>query len=162
MKKTVILFVGLLLFTTSGFAQSRRAPKRISIRAKHERFLAKAEAAWPRFIARFRAALKRHDRNALRMMMSDSFSIDPPFMGDENERGDARDKLFREDRSFEHILDTLRKISPISRVDTSFSDDGKYAVSREGNLDNCWHSVFTFREDTGWLFSSYIQPEGGC
>lgn len=62
----LILILGLQFCSANVLAQTRRAA---SQKSDELHLIQKAKAAWPAFIAAFRAAARKHDREAIRAML---------------------------------------------------------------------------------------------
>lgn len=156
MKKCCVLLVLFcILSETNSIAQSR---SNSSASTSRVRLLKAARADWPKFLTSFRLALKKHDRVALRLMMSSHFTC---LCSDENGNGDVRDKLLQDDPWFEGVLRTvsthLYRLTPIDSDDSDGEAVGRHALEKQ-----CYSADFRFRKDTGWQFVAFWEPAGGC
>ena len=130
---------------------------------------AAAERAWKPFIAAFRAAVKRRDREALKKLMVPDFFTSGG-VGDDNRDGDSRDESFAfwgdgVTRGWEALDRTLaqgtvpytymrdaRDKTPM-RVAPPAANVRRSIV--RGDVD--WYAIFEFRADGRWYCTHFVQ-----
>ena len=128
-----------------------------------------AARAWKPFLASFRAAAKRRDREALMRMMARDFFVSPG-VGDDNGDGDSREEAFAfwddpHTRGWEALDRTLAK----GTVPYTYTRHARgkeparvappLANSRGAVLRYAfdWYAVFEFRADGRWYCTVFAQ-----
>lgn len=142
---TCVLVVSLCLLSTAGRSSAARRKDAQTKEAK-----AAARKAWPAFFAKFRAAVRRRDRDALREMMAGEFNGPP------NTPEDA----FRQwDDSKGGGWVKLRRVLAQGAVWGGDATEGDTTLARPAMISppatekrgyRGWYVLFEFQEDGKW------------
>jgi hypothetical protein len=157
---SVGLFFALMISSPNriGVAQKRNVNNASSL--VPESLLRRADTAWPRFLARFRSALKTRNRHALYSMASRQFEEN---CVEANGR-DIRKQFFADNSALNSYLDIVtpgRRKSDRSTIGATQWDKSAGDVSRTAVMA-CWSLTFKYRQETGWLLTYYGQSCEGC
>jgi hypothetical protein len=130
---------------------------------------ADAERAWKPFIAAFRAAVRRRDREALKKMMAPDFFTSGG-VGDDNGDGDSRDETFAfwgdsNTRGWEALEQTLSKATvPYTYMRDARDKTPMRVAPPAANVRRQivrqsfeWYAIFEFRADGRWYCTVFAQ-----
>jgi hypothetical protein len=148
----------IIILTVTLFAPCVGNAQKISSSQK----IAAAERAWKIFFPRFRAAVKRRDRAALRNMMVPVFLYS---FGGNLDRDEALEYLDNSDaRPWEAFVKVLAKGAvssnrAMSRIAENpvLSRIAPPAARRRGYV--AWRAIFEFGEDGRWYCTAFVQGD---
>ena len=122
--------------------------------------LRRAKADWPKFMSRFRTALKGQDRMALYSMTSSSLRKNCVA----SEGRDIRKEFFADADALRNYLELvtpgMNKYHEYDEGSVELDPGGKTPRRYVGF--GCWALGFEYHRPKGWILTEYDQPCEGC